>query len=153
MRAGTKTLSSSTSGVKAAMNSSRVEAFVATLQIRNRPSPDPEFGAEPPGANGLGVEGSEDDIRTRPPIIRPFPPPVQRKGLPPIIPACPGAAPGALAPQVRYQPKREEREGFEPSERCRSHDFQSCAFDHSAISPNPLHSPPPRPPIDRPPTP
>jgi hypothetical protein len=28
-----------------------------------------------------------------------------------------------------------EREGFEPSIRCRIHDFQSCAFDHSATSP------------------
>ena len=32
-----------------------------------------------------------------------------------------------------------EREGFEPSVRFgRTHDFQSCAFDHSAISPNTL---------------
>jgi cephalosporin-C deacetylase len=31
----------------------------------------------------------------------------------------------------------EEREGFEPSEPHGSHDFQSCAFDHSAISPTP----------------
>jgi hypothetical protein len=28
-----------------------------------------------------------------------------------------------------------EREGFEPSIRCRIHTFQACAFDHSAISP------------------
>ena len=34
-----------------------------------------------------------------------------------------------------------EREGFEPSVRFgRTHDFQSCAFDHSAISPdNTIH--------------
>ena len=29
-----------------------------------------------------------------------------------------------------------EREGFEPSIRCRIHTFQACAFDRSAISPN-----------------
>ncbi len=29
-----------------------------------------------------------------------------------------------------------EREGFEPSIRCRIHTFQACAFDHSAISPD-----------------
>jgi hypothetical protein len=28
-----------------------------------------------------------------------------------------------------------EREGFEPSIRCRIHTFQACAIDHSAISP------------------
>ena len=28
-----------------------------------------------------------------------------------------------------------EREGFEPSIRCRIHTFQACAFDHSATSP------------------
>ena len=28
-----------------------------------------------------------------------------------------------------------EREGFEPSIRCRIHTFQACAFDRSAISP------------------
>ncbi len=28
-----------------------------------------------------------------------------------------------------------EREGFEPSKRCRLHAFQACAFDHSAIFP------------------
>jgi hypothetical protein len=31
----------------------------------------------------------------------------------------------------------EEREGFEPSVPFGTHDFQSCAFDHSAISPLP----------------
>ena len=32
-----------------------------------------------------------------------------------------------------------DREGFEPSVRFRrTHDFQSCAFDHSAIYPNRL---------------
>ena len=30
-----------------------------------------------------------------------------------------------------------EREGFEPSIRCRIHAFQACAFNHSAISPAP----------------
>ena len=30
---------------------------------------------------------------------------------------------------------REEREGFEPSESCDSHDFQSCTFGHSVTSP------------------
>ena len=29
-----------------------------------------------------------------------------------------------------------ERAGFEPAIRCRIHDFESCAFNHSAISPN-----------------
>ncbi len=28
-----------------------------------------------------------------------------------------------------------EKEGFEPSIRCRIHTFQACAFDHSATSP------------------
>ncbi len=28
-----------------------------------------------------------------------------------------------------------EREGFEPSIRCRIHTFQACAFSHSATSP------------------
>ena len=28
-----------------------------------------------------------------------------------------------------------EKEGFEPSIRCRIHTFQACAFDRSAISP------------------
>ena len=31
--------------------------------------------------------------------------------------------------------KMAEGEGFEPSIRCRIHDFQSCAFDHSATPP------------------
>ena len=30
-----------------------------------------------------------------------------------------------------------EKEGFEPSIRCRIHTFQACAFDHSATSPWP----------------
>jgi hypothetical protein len=28
-----------------------------------------------------------------------------------------------------------EREGFEPSVRCRTHDFQSCTFGHSVTAP------------------
>ena len=28
-----------------------------------------------------------------------------------------------------------ERAGFEPAVRCRTHDFQSCTFDHSVTSP------------------
>ena len=37
---------------------------------------------------------------------------------------------GVLTPK-----KLAEREGFEPSIRCRIHTFQACAFNHSAISP------------------
>src|SRR3954447_20476482 len=93
MRAGTKILSSSTSGVNEAMNSSRVAHFVATLQICRRASAAPDFGAEPPDADELGAEGSEDAIGTRPVIIGSFPLYVQRKGRPPRLPVWPRAPP------------------------------------------------------------
>jgi hypothetical protein len=38
---------------------------------------------------------------------------------------------------ARDRPEKfEEREGFEPSVRCRTHDFQSCPFGHSGTSPD-----------------
>ena len=41
----------------------------------------------------------------------------------------------ASASDRRPPDQIEEREGFEPSVRCRTHDFQSCPFGHSGISP------------------
>lgn len=36
---------------------------------------------------------------------------------------------------MSYSQDMAEREGFEPSIRCRIHTFQACAFNHSATSP------------------
>ena len=77
-----------------------------------------------------------EDPRTRLPRYRCFLPDLAGSRLHPCAsPHYPRAAARGERPASTKARSVAEREGFEPSAGCPAHDFQSCTFGHSVISP------------------